>query len=227
VPDAPIIGVATPGNASATVTFAAPEQTGGEAIIDYTLSCTPGPASVSGAASPLTVIGLSNGVLHACSVSARNAVGTGPASAPVQVIANAVNSANLSISKTNTTNFVIGGLPVTYLIRVNNAGPAGVVDARVQDVLDPEFSSASWTCAGHGGASCAAAGNGNLDQRVVLPAGSSVEFLLTATVAALPETPVSNIASVTLPAAITDPELGNNVASDGPDIRGLFRDGLE
>lgn len=227
VPDPPIIGVATPGNASATVAFAAPEQTGGEAIIDYTLSCTPGPASVSGAASPLTVTGLSNGVLHACSVSARNAVGTGPASAPVQVIANAVNSANLGISKTNTTNFVIGGLPVIYLITVNNAGPAGVVDARVQDMLAPEFSSASWTCAGHGGASCAAAGNGNLDQRVVLPAGSSVEFLLTATVAALPETPVSNIASVTLPAAITDPELGNNVATDGPDIRGLFRDGLE
>ena len=62
---------------------------------------------------------------------------------------------------------------------------------------------------------------------MVLPSGSSVRFLLTASAAALPETPVSNIASVTLPATITDPELNNNVASDGPDIRGLFPDGLE
>ena len=102
-----------------------------------------------------------------------------------------------------------------------------MVDARVQDTLDPEFSAVSWTCVGQGGARCAASGNGNLDQNVLLPMGSSVQFLLTATVAALPETPVSNIASVTPPAAISDPQLSNNVASDGPDIRGLFRDGLE
>lgn len=227
VPGAPTIGTATPGNASATVDFAPPAQTGGEAIIDYTLSCAPGAGQVSGTLSPLTVSALVNGVVHACSVSARNAVGSGPASAPVQLIPNGVNSANLSIAKTNGSNFVSGGSPVIYAITVSNPGPAGVVDARVQDTLDPEFSAVSWTCVGQGGASCAASGNGNLDQNVLLPMGSSVQFLLTATVAALPETPVSNIASVTPPAAISDPQLSNNVASDGPDIRGLFRDGLE
>lgn len=227
VPGAPTIGTATPGNASATVVFAPPAQTGGEAIIDYTLSCAPSAGQVSGTSSPLTVSALVNGVVHACSVSARNAVGSGPASAPVQLIPNVVNSANLSIAKTNGSNFVSGGSPVTYAITVSNPGPAGVVDARVQDTLDPEFSAVSWTCVGQGGASCAASGDGNLDQNVLLPMGSSVQFLLTATVAALPETPVSNIASVTPPAAISDPELSNNVASDGPDIRGLFRDGLE
>ncbi len=227
VPDAPTIGAATPGNASATVAFAAPVLTGGEPIIDYTLSCTPGSSSVTGASSPLTLSALSNGIVHACTISARNAVGIGLASAPVQVIPNAVNTANLSITKTNASHYVSGGLPVTYVITVNNPGPAGVVDARVQDLLDPDFSDASWTCVGQGGAHCAASGNGNLDQSVTLPASSSVQFLLTTTVASMPETPVSNIASVSLPAAITDPELGNNVASDGPDIRGLFRDGLE
>ncbi len=67
----------------------------------------------------------------------------------------------------------------------------------------------------------------NLDERVDLRAGSSVSFALTATVAAFPETPVSNIASVAVPAPITDPVLNNNVASDGPDVRGVFRDGME
>jgi len=168
-----------------------------------------------------------NGTLYACRISARNDVGASTASAAISVIPAAVLSADLSISKSNGVSFVTGGAPVSYLIVVSNAGPAGVARARAQDALDVDFSNAIWTCTGQNGGQCAAGGSGNLDERVDLPSGASVQFTLTASVAALPETPVSNIASVTPPAPLDDPTLANNVGSDGPDVRGLFRDGLE
>jgi len=39
--------------------------------------------------------------------------------------------------------------------------------------------------------------------------------------------PISNIATVTPPLGTEDPNLGNNVAIDGPDVRGVFRNGFE
>ena len=120
-----------------------------------------------------------------------------------------------------------GGEPTTYIIVASNAGPAGVVGARVQDTLDADFSNAVWTCVGENGGLCTASGTGNLDTRVDLPIGASVRFMLNARVAELPETPVSNIVSITPPNAIDDPSMNNNVASDGPDVRGVFRDSFE
>jgi len=226
VPNAPTNPVATPGNGAATIAFSAPASDGGTEIIDYRLQCTPVGGQVSGLSSPLTLGGLSNGTLYSCTVSARNAIGFSVASIAVNVTPIAP-SADLSISKSNGTAFVSGGMPTSYLIVVSNAGPTGVAGARVQDTLDPEFSQATWTCVGQNGGSCAGAGTGNLDQPVNLPVGASVRFTLTALVAPLPETPVSNVTSVTPPSPIVDPNLNNNVASDGPDVRGVFRDGFE
>jgi len=80
VPGAPVIGTATPGNTQLSVAFTAPASDGGSAILDYTATC--GSQSATGAASPITVSGLVNGTPYTCTVVARNAVGTGPASAP-------------------------------------------------------------------------------------------------------------------------------------------------
>ncbi len=55
----------------------------------------------------------------------------------------------------------------------------------------------------------------------------SVSFRLTASVAALPETPVSILVSAEVPTPFTDPDTASNVATDGPDLRGVFRDGME
>lgn len=228
LPDAPGLFEATAGNATATLRFAPPASDGGATVEDYTATCLPGGASVTGSASPLTVTGLANGTLYDCVVVARNAVGSGPDSAPSSVIPAAATSADVSVTMSNGTRFVTGGAPTTYVISISNPGPAGVARVRVQDALDADFGVPSWSCSGQGGAVCAASGiGGPIDERVDLPLGSSVTILLTATVAALPETPVSNLVWVTLPAPFTDPNLQNNVATDGPDIRGLFRDGLE
>ncbi len=84
-PGAPAIGTATPGNAQAQIGFSAPASNGGSAITQYNVNCTPSGAA-SGAASPVTVTALTNGVTYTCSVTATNAAMlTGPASSTVQV----------------------------------------------------------------------------------------------------------------------------------------------
>jgi titin len=85
-PGAPTIGTATAGNALINVAFTPPASNGGSAILDYTATCTSGttgavtPKGATGTTSPITVTGVTNGATYSCSVQARNANGSGPAS---------------------------------------------------------------------------------------------------------------------------------------------------
>lgn len=81
VPGAPTIGIATAGDTQASVTFTAPVFTGGSAITGYTVTSNPAGLTNIGAASPITVTGLTNGVSYTFTVTATNIVGTGSASA--------------------------------------------------------------------------------------------------------------------------------------------------
>ena len=81
VPGAPIIGTATAGNAQVSITFAAPADNGGSAITAYTVTSSPGAFTGTGAGSPISVTGLTNGVAYTFSVTATNGVGTGSFSA--------------------------------------------------------------------------------------------------------------------------------------------------
>ncbi|HKR64326.1 MAG TPA: glycoside hydrolase family 44 protein, partial [Thermoanaerobaculia bacterium] len=85
VPDAPVIGAATPGNGSATIAFTAPANDGGTNITSYQATCNPGAFTGTAASSPVTVSGLTNGVTYTCSVQAINAAGTSVASGTVNV----------------------------------------------------------------------------------------------------------------------------------------------
>ena len=80
-PDAPMIGTATAGSASATVSFTAPDSTGGADIISYTVTAYPGGITATGTASPITVTGLTSGTPYTFTVTAKNSAGTGAASA--------------------------------------------------------------------------------------------------------------------------------------------------
>ena len=86
LPGAPTIGAATRGNAEAKVAFTAPASNGGSAITSYTVtardSTTPGNGgqTKTGASSPITVTGLTNGNSYTFTVTATNGIGTGPAS---------------------------------------------------------------------------------------------------------------------------------------------------
>lgn len=229
IPGAPTIVSATALSGGARISFSAASSSAGP-ILDYSATCTPGNVSATQNALSIDVVGLTNNVAHRCSVRARNAEGQGPSSASLSVIpGSSGTSADLSITKSNGRNFVNGAAPVDYLITVSNAGPAGVVDARVSDAIGTgtDFSAATWQCTGLNGAACPSSGSGALDASVDVPSGALVQFIFSALPNTGSETPISNVASVTPPAAISDPNLSNNVASDGPDIRGIFRNGFE
>jgi large repetitive protein len=81
-PTAPQKVTAVAGNSSAKVSFTPPAADGGSAINSYTVTSSPGGVTASGIASPITVNGLTNGTTYTFTVTATNAHGTGPASAP-------------------------------------------------------------------------------------------------------------------------------------------------
>jgi hypothetical protein len=86
LPGTPIIGTATLGNAQAFVNFTPPTSNGGSFITGYTVTSNPENIIVNGLSSPITVSGLKNGTTYTFTVTATNAIGTGPASAPSNAV---------------------------------------------------------------------------------------------------------------------------------------------
>ena len=79
-PGSPAITSLTAGDGTVTVAFSAPSSTGGLPI-GYTVIAQPGGASVTGASSPLTITGLTDGTPYSFTVLATNADGSGAPSA--------------------------------------------------------------------------------------------------------------------------------------------------
>jgi hypothetical protein len=110
-PDAPTIGTATGGDASASVTFTAPANVGGSAISEYYAISDPSRITASAASSPINVTGLTNGTPYTFQVWALNTYGPSafsassnsatPSSPPNALFAgggtnNVINSINIS-----------------------------------------------------------------------------------------------------------------------------------
>ena len=224
VPDAPVLSQLDSGNGQATLTFTA-GLSGGAAISHYTATCQPGGFSASGSSSPLTVMSLANGNTYDCSVVATNDVGAGAASNSLQVLPQAPT--DLSVSVSNGTGYLIGGSVATYSIQVSNTGSNAVHNAHVVDAVGANVTAGNWTCSVQGGAQCAASGSGAIDVLVDLPAAASITLTLQVSVPTLPETPVTNTATVSVPIDIADVAPANNTATDGPDARGIFRSSFE
>jgi hypothetical protein len=116
VPGAPQNVTAMAGNGSATVAFLAPASNGGSAITGYSVNCTPGPVTASGASSPILVSGLTNGTAYTCSVAATNSVGTGSAASASSVTPAAAPGAPQSVTATAGD----GSATVAFGVAANN-----------------------------------------------------------------------------------------------------------
>jgi hypothetical protein len=81
VPGVPTGVTATAGNTQATVSWLAPGNNGGSAIIDYTVTSSPGGFTATTSGLSTTVTGLTNGTAYTFTVKARNSVGLSAASA--------------------------------------------------------------------------------------------------------------------------------------------------
>ncbi|MED4599834.1 S-layer homology domain-containing protein, partial [Paenibacillus validus] len=80
VPAAPTLIAATAGNGQATISFTAPANNGGSPVTGYEVTSSPGNIVVTGATSPMTIIGLSNGTTYTFTVKAINSAGSSAAS---------------------------------------------------------------------------------------------------------------------------------------------------
>ena len=133
VPEAPTIGTATTGNASATVTYT-PGATGG-ASATYTATSSPGGFTGTGT-SPITVSGLTNGTSYTFTVTATNDNGTSTASSA----SNSVTPTSVSIvtggtlasddtyfyrTFTSTANLQVSSAPLTADVMVISGGGGG------------------------------------------------------------------------------------------------------
>ncbi|QQS22775.1 fibronectin type III domain-containing protein [bacterium] len=102
-PDAPTGVSAEGGNTQATVSFSPPVDNGGASITSYTVTSSPGGFTASGASSPLTVTGLTNGVSYTFTVTATNSAGTSSASSASNSVTPSTLANQLTDSFTGTT----------------------------------------------------------------------------------------------------------------------------
>jgi len=159
VPAAPTIGVPTRGNASATVRWTAPTNTGGSPITGYTVRVYTGAGTTVlktvtalGSATSLAVTGLTNGTGYTFTVAATNAVGAGalsarsaavtPATVPTApairtAIAGATGGA-ITATATWAAPTSTGGAPITgYRVTALRMSAAGAVLAQTTSAVQP------------------------------------------------------------------------------------------
>ena len=161
VPGVPTIGTPTRGNASATVNWTAPTNTGGSAITGYTVTATTGatpttdacPSSKSSTATTCIVTGLTNGDAYTFTVAAINVVGTGsfsnssvsvtPAAVPGAPTIGAVTSGNTLVSVNWTAPSNIGGSAIAgYTVTSENV----TTSTPTTDACPSSTSSTSTSC---------------------------------------------------------------------------------
>jgi uncharacterized repeat protein (TIGR01451 family) len=123
--------------------------------------------------------------------------------------------ADLSITKTDGSASAVPGTPVTYTITVTNNGPSDAPGTTVADTFPGTLSGVTFTSVAAGGATGnTAAGSGSINDTLSMPAGSSVTYTASGTIAASATGSLSNTATVTAGGGVTDPTPGNNSATD-------------
>jgi uncharacterized repeat protein (TIGR01451 family) len=169
--------------------------------VTYTAACTIS-GSASGSLSNTATVAAPGGVTdpNPANNSATDTDGLGA-------------TADLLITKTDGVVSATAGGSTTYTITASNAGPSNAPGATVADTF-PATLTCSWTCVGAGGGTCTASGSGNINDTVNLPSGGSVTYTAACTISGSASGSLSNTATVAAPGGVTDPNPGNNSATD-------------
>lgn len=134
-----------------------------------------------------------------------------------------IQKADPTITKTVGTNPpVAAGGPITYTLTVtSNPPPAGdtytnIRGVPVTDVIPPEITGVTWTCAptsGVGACSVASGSGNNINLTVDLNVGSTVTITVQGTVSPVAVGDLANTATVARPFDVTDANEDNNTSS--------------
>ncbi len=122
--------------------------------------------------------------------------------------------ADLAVTKTDGSTTYTPGNSINYTITVTNNGPSSVTAATITDNAPAGTSITAWTATFAGGATGTASGSGNISQSVNLPSGASATYTVTLAVPSGFTGNLVNVATVAVPAGVTDPNLANNTATD-------------
>jgi|JI10StandDraft_1071094.scaffolds.fasta_scaffold12661_3 uncharacterized repeat protein (TIGR01451 family) len=148
---------------------------------------------------------------------------SGPYTVSVAVTSGTCNltggaSADLSITKTDGVASVTAGTSTTYTIVASNAGPSSVTGATVADTFPASCTSVSWSCVAAGGATCTAAGTGNINDTVNLPMGGTATYSATCAVSVAASGTLTNTATITGVGGVAEVNPANNTATDSDTI---------
>ena len=125
--------------------------------------------------------------------------------------------ADLVITKTDGVTSAVPGTSTTYTVVVSNEGPSAVSGASVSDPLPAGVVAGAWTAtasSGGGTVTGPVSGTGALATTVDLPVDASVTFTFTVLVSPSATGSLSNTATITPPAGVTDLDLTDNSATD-------------
>ncbi len=124
LPTAPTAVGASGGDGVASVTWTAPASEGASPILEYTVTSTPGGLSTNvTSGTTVTVTGLTNGTTYTFVVSAINAEGTGPASAPSNAVVPKAPSADTPGQPTDVMAIAGDGeAEVTWMAPLSDGG---------------------------------------------------------------------------------------------------------
>ena len=124
VPGTPTIGTATSASAtSVSVAFTAPTCIGAPGAPTYTATSTPGCITGTGAASPVTVSGLTTGTSYTFKVKAQNAAGISPCSAASNSVAPLVQGQDAYTTAGTYTWVKPSGVSSVSILAVGSGGP--------------------------------------------------------------------------------------------------------
>jgi len=132
---------------------------------------------------------------------------------------------DVAVSITDNRTTVLPGATSIYAIRAVNLGPAAANGVGVNDTFPADCVPTTWTCTGLNGGVCPASGSGNVAATVDLPAsGGQVTFLARCTVpSATPPGVITNTVTTQLPPGVTDPNPGNDSATDTTSVLAVAR----
>jgi uncharacterized repeat protein (TIGR01451 family) len=130
---------------------------------------------------------------------------------------------DLRITKTDEVTNVQPGQVLQYTIVVNNDGPADAAGARITDAFPASLTNVSYTSSGTSGVTGnTASGTGNIDDTVTLPAGASLTYQVSATVAGNASGTLQNTVTVAAPTGAVDTLPSNNSATDIDSVTPVF-----
>ncbi len=129
-------------------------------------------------------------------------------------------NADLAVTVSNNKTTYTPGSPETFTVTVTNNGPYEVLGAVLSYIPSPgQITNFSLTCVPDAGATCTLASGPHLagvtfSDLVNIPAFKKVVYTVTITTPSNAIGAMTNIASVSVPAGVTDPNPGNNNAQD-------------